>query len=127
MSKILFLFPGQKLTLFVETKDGYGERKVTGSVEAAPVVNKVILPSLNEDVNYPQSMTNMETGLYKHEYTLPGGESSIGTYFFDISYVAPDTGITIPNPVSPLLPDIDVPPKINTETYEVIVQRPICR
>lgn len=103
MSQTLSYFPGQQVTIFLETKDSNGSRLDCPSL---PFVSKVILPTLTLASDYPQDMVNIEEGLYYFQFTLPTGASAVGNYLVDVSYVHPDTGYT------------------NTEIYNIVVGAP---
>ncbi len=103
MAQILQFFPGQLVRIFLETKDGYGT--VTDAYEA-PVVNRVILPSMTLAAGYPQDMIQIDTGLYYHQFTLPTGSAAVGNYLIDVSYINPANGA------------------LNSEIYHIIVSAP---
>lgn len=103
MTQILSYFPGQKATVFLEVKDGYGTRV---DAPTLPVVTRVIFPGLTVATGYPQSMIQLDTGLYYHQFILPTGAVSVGTYLVDVSYVNPNNSA------------------INSETYQIIVTAP---
>lgn len=103
MVQTLSFFPGQQVTIFLETKDGYGVRMDAPSL---PIVSKVIFPALTLAADYPQDMVQLETGLYYFQFTLPTGAASIGNYLVDVSYINPETAAT------------------NSELYHIIVSAP---
>lgn len=79
-------FPGQKVTIFLETTDGYGVR--TDSL-TAPVVNRVIFPGLTLASNYPQAMIQLDIGLYYYQFLLPTGAIAVGSYLVDVVFTNP--------------------------------------
>lgn len=94
MTTLLYYFPGQKATIFLETKDGYGQRADSGLPHdgyATPEITRVIFPDLSLAAGFPQSMIKLDTGLYFFQFTLPTGGSSIGSYLIDVTYNAPGT------------------------------------
>ena len=103
MTQILNFFPGQKVSLWLETKDGYGTR--TDSPDL-PFVSRIVFPSLTLAGGYPQNMIKLDTGLYYYEFTLPTGASSIGSYLADVSYINPANDA------------------VNSETYQIVVNAP---
>ena len=103
MPQTLSFFPGQQVTIFLETKDGYGVRTDCSEL---PVVSKILFPALTLASGYPQDMINIETGLYYYQFTLPTGATAVGNYLIDVSYLHPDTGY------------------VNTEIYNILVSAP---
>jgi hypothetical protein len=94
MTTLLYYFPGQKATIYLETKDGYGQRADSGLPHdgyATPEITRVIFPDLSLAAGFPQSMIKLDTGLYYFQFTLPKGGSSIGSYLVDVTYNAPGT------------------------------------
>lgn len=79
--------PGQKVTLFIETVDGYGIR---ADNPTPPTVDRIIFPNLSLADGMPQSTVKLDIGLYYYHFNLPTGAESVGTYFIDISYINPD-------------------------------------
>jgi hypothetical protein len=79
-------FPGQRVTIFLETVDGYGARSDSLSM---PLVNRVIFPSLTLASAYPQPMTQLDIGLYYYQFILPTGAISIGNYLVDVVFTNP--------------------------------------
>jgi len=81
------------VTFFEEVKDGYNQRTDDGYV---PVVTRIIVPpSFTLASGYPQTMTRLDVGLYYFQFTLPTGAVGVGTYFVDIAYMDPDTGLIV--------------------------------
>ena len=109
MSTLLYYFPGQKATIFLETKDGYGQRgdnNTSFDGYLTPVITRVIFPDLSLAAGFPQPMIKLDTGLYFFQFTLPIGAASVGSYLIDVTYN---------NPGNPL--DL-------TEIFQVIVTAP---
>lgn len=79
--------PGQRVTLFVETTDGYGAREDNLT---PPTVDRIIFPNLSLTDGFPQDTVKLDTGLYYYQFTLPTGAEAVGSYFVDISYVNAD-------------------------------------
>ena len=97
MSNTLFYRPGETGTIVFETYDGYGVR---ADRYPTPVVSRVILPEFLDDDGYlalsdgyPQSMTQLDTGLFYYKFILPTGGSAVGTYIFDITYEDPSDNV----------------------------------
>lgn len=103
MTEILSYFPGQQVTIFLETLDGYGQR-VDGAT--VPMVTRVILPGYTLAVGYPQNMNRLDVGLFTFQFTLPTGAVSIGSYLIDVAYISPINGF------------------VNTQMYQVVVTAP---
>lgn len=103
MTQILSYFPGQKATIYLETKDGYGTREDSPSL---PVVSRIIFPTLTLATGYPQPMIHLDTGLYYYQFVLPTGAVSVGNYLVDVSYINPDNMA------------------VNSEIYQIIVTAP---
>jgi hypothetical protein len=80
---ILFHAPGQIATILLSTKDSDG---YLADAYALPYVNRVFLPDFTTDDGYPQDMTQLDTGLYYFEYTIPSGATAVGTYLIEIVY-----------------------------------------
>lgn len=78
--------PNQTITLVVQTLDSYGTR---ADGYAEPTVDSLYSPAGTESELYPQTMTKISTGLYKHSFTLPSGASALGTYIVSISWPHP--------------------------------------
>lgn len=90
MTQVLNYFPGAKVTIFLELTDGYQSRYEPASV---PVVEKIIFPSLTLSEGYPMQMSELELGLYMHEFVLPTGAAAVGSYFVECVWVNPFTGL----------------------------------
>ena|ERR1700722_12631187 len=104
MTNFLNYSPGQTATIYQEVIDGYtGARVSDGYV---PVVQQIIGPNFIPLVGYPQTMTQIDAGLFYFQFTIPSGASSVGTFLVDIAYL---------NPVNMM---------VNNETYQVIVNAP---
>ncbi len=84
--------PGQKVTMFLETIDGYGQRE--DSI-GTPYVTRVIFPDLSLATGFPQNMTRLDTGLYYYQFTLPTGATSVGSYLVDAVYITPLNNATV--------------------------------
>ncbi len=98
MTQILEYSPGQKITLFLDTKnsdgyyaDGYYSDGYSIDGYESPVLYRMINPDFSLNQLFPQAMTKFATGLYYIEYTLPSGAAAVGSYFIDIAYREPDT------------------------------------
>jgi hypothetical protein len=94
MTTTLYYFPGQKATVFLETKDGYGQRADVGlpfDGYVDPIITRVIFPDLSLAANFPQPMIKLDTGLYFFQFTLPVGGASVGSYLVDVTYNPPGT------------------------------------
>lgn len=114
MSIILSYFPGQKTTIFLETVNSSGVR--TNS-DTAPVITRIFGFNslvdgytlydgyLEDDVN-EKPMTQMDTGLYYVQITIPRGASSVGSFLVDVLYT---------NPVNSVL---------TKQTYQLVVSAP---
>lgn len=101
--QILSYFPGQKVTIFLETVDINNIRTDSVSI---PVVTRVIFPEFTLASSYPQDMIQLDIGLYYYQFTLPVGAVSIGSYLIDVSFINPANGNS------------------NNEIYQVIVNAP---
>jgi len=88
MTQVLYHNPGQNVCLILETHNADGYR---ADGYLYPSVDRVILPALTLAADYPQSMIQIDTGLYYYKFTLPTGASSLGTYIIDITYQDPAT------------------------------------
>lgn len=113
MTDILSYFPGQKVTVFLETKNASGVRANSATI---PVVTRIfgfnssdgytLYDGYIKTDGYQQTMTKMDTGLYFVNVTLPKGASSIGCFLMDVSFT---------NPANSTL---------NTQTYQIVVTAP---
>ena len=94
MTTQLYYFPGQKATVFLETKDGYARADAGTPFDgyAEPVITRIIFPDLSLAVGFPQPMIKLDTGLYFFQFTLPTGAASVGSYLVDVTYNVPNTG-----------------------------------
>lgn len=90
MSFVLYHNPGQVVTVAFETLNSLGAR---ADGYSNPVVTRVIFPNLSLATGYPQTMTKLDTGLFKITFTLPSLASSVGSYIVDITYYDPDSGL----------------------------------
>lgn len=88
MTQVLYHNPGQSVTLVLETHDSDGYR---ADGYLFPVVDRIIFPTLTLADDYPQSMIQLDTGLYYYKFTLPTGADSFGTYIIDVTYDDPST------------------------------------
>lgn len=98
MAQNLSYFPGQTVTVFLETKnsdgyycDGYYSDGYTIDGYEFPVIQRIFKPDFTLDGYYPQPMVQLSTGLYYFKFILPTGASSVGSYFVDIAYREPNT------------------------------------
>lgn len=103
MTQVLSYFPGQHVTVFLETLDGYGVRTNSPTL---PVINRIIFPGFTLSAGYPAAMTQLDVGLYYGQFTLPTGATSIGNYLVDVVYTNPANNA------------------INNQTYQIIVSAP---
>ena len=109
MLNTLSYTPGQTVTVFLETLDGYGQR---ADGYLPPVITRLIFPDLTLATGYPVNMVKLDVGLYYYQFILPSGallpsgNSSIGSYLVDIAYDNPTTGY------------------INTALYQIQVSAP---
>jgi len=89
----LYYFPGQKATVFLETKDGYvrADASLPFDGYAVPVITRVVFPDLSLAAGFPKPMIKLDTGLYFFQFTLPTGGSSVGSYLVDVTYNVPNT------------------------------------
>jgi len=103
MTQTLSYFPGQLVTIFLEVKtiDGYRADSLT-----VPMVTRIIFPGFTLASGYPSAMTNLDTGLYYAQFTIPTGATAVGSYLVDVAYTNPTTSI------------------INYEIYQVVVTAP---
>lgn len=83
--------PGQTVSLVVQTVDGYGARQ-SGSV---PQVMSIYFPDRSVAQGFPQSMSELETGLYIYDIAIPEGTMGLGTFVASVVYTQQGTG----NPV----------------------------
>jgi len=90
-----FANPGQTIKLVVETLTANGER-ADGYADgyAAPIINSFYLPSGTAASGFPQTMTQLETGLYFLAITLPSGSNGIGTFIASAQWLQPVTGLS---------------------------------
>lgn len=112
--QILSYFPGQKVTILLETKTSDGYR-----------ANSAILPYISSilsftssvdgytaydgylgDDGYNQPFTQISVGLYFAQITLPKTASAVGSYLVNANYINPNNGFP------------------NIETYQLIVNAP---
>jgi hypothetical protein len=91
MTFTLYHNPGQSVTIVLETHNSDGYR---ADGYLFPVVDRIILPNLNLADDYPQSMIQLDTGLYYYKFTLGTGATSFGTYIVDVTYTDPATDNT---------------------------------
>jgi hypothetical protein len=109
MSTLLYYFPGQKATIFLETKDGYGQRgdnNTSFDGYLTPVITRVIFPDLSLAAGFPQPMVKLDVGLYFFQFTVPLGGKAIGSYLVDVTYNVPGNVLDL------------------TKTYQLIVTAP---
>ena len=100
MTQILEYSPGQKVTLFLDTKnsdgyytDGYYSDGYNIDGYESPVLYRMINPDFSLNITYPQPMIKFDTGLYYTQFTLPSGATAVGSYFIDLAYREPDTDL----------------------------------
>lgn len=91
MTQVFYHNPGQTVTIVLQTIGTTGAREDSPSL---PLVNRIILPSLTLAANFPQSMTQLDTGLYYYKFILPTGSTAVGTYIIDAQYTDPATSQT---------------------------------
>lgn len=105
MSGNLYYTPGQTVTFWLETRDGYGQVVDAG----VPVIDGIYLPDFTAAKEYPQNMIRFDIGLYYFQFVLPrlphhhrrwqkpgcAEPDVIGTYFVDISYFSPITQVIV--------------------------------
>lgn len=84
--QILFYNPGQEITFFLETLDGY----TRSDCISLPIINSITYPDLTVSSD-GYTMANLSTGIYYFKFTLPKGYTAIGSYLFDVSYIEPGT------------------------------------
>lgn len=82
MITVLSYFPGNKVTIFLEVVDGYG--RVDSFTP--PKIDGILFPDFSAAPGYPKLMTQLGTGLYYHQFTLPTGAASVGSYLVEASY-----------------------------------------
>ena len=101
--QVLSYFPGQQFTIFLETTtvDGYRADSPT-----TPMVVRIIFPGFTLAADYPSAMTQLDTGIYYAQFTIPTGADSVGSYLVDVSYTNPSTAI------------------VNHKLYQVVVTAP---
>jgi len=89
-----FANPGQTIKLVLETLDANGSR-ADGYADGydAPIINTFYLPSGDAASGFPQTMTQLETGLYYLAVTLPSGTSGIGSFVASALWNQPGTGL----------------------------------
>lgn len=103
MIEVLPCFPGQTVTVFLETLDSDGYRTDSPTL---PMVTRIIFPAFTLATGYPAAMTKLDTGLYYAQFTIPTGAVSVGSYLVDIEYTNPSTII------------------LNTKLYQILVTSP---
>lgn len=81
--QVLYYFPGQEATIFLETVDNHGAR-----IDSAtqPAVTRIVFPDLSLATGFPQDMVKLDTGLYYFRFTLPTHAIAIGSYLVEVSY-----------------------------------------
>jgi hypothetical protein len=84
MGQVLSYFPGQLVTVWLQTLDGY--TGLRADPVFSPVVNRIVLPNLGLMANYPQNMNRFDVGLYYWQFALPTGAAGLGSYLVDVSY-----------------------------------------
>lgn len=84
--QILNYFPGQKVTIFLETINNLGVRTDSSTT---PIVSRIVFPGFTLASDYPQTMIQLDTGLYYYQFTLPSGAVSVGSYFVDVIFTNP--------------------------------------
>lgn len=89
MDQTLSYFPGQQVTIFLTTTDGYGS---FADGYFIPQINRIIFPNFTVSPNYPQTMIRYGIGVYYIQFTLPIGAIAIGSYLVDAMYDDPATG-----------------------------------
>lgn len=107
MTEILQYFPGQQVTIFLETLDANGQRTNDGyDGYTVPVVTRIILPGFTLAIGYPQPMKQLDIGLYTFQFILPTGAVAVGSYLVDVAYISAINGF------------------VNYQTYQIIVTAP---
>ena len=94
MSDILTYFPGQEVTIFLDTKlDGYlaDANYFIYPIDGynSPVISRIYTPTLTLSINYPQPLIKIDTGLYYYKFRLPVGATAVGSYLVDIAFRRP--------------------------------------
>lgn len=84
MGQVLSYFPGQVVTVWTQTLDGY--TGLRADPVTYPVVNRIILPGFTLAACYPQSMNRFDVGLYYTQFQVPTGAAAIGSYLIDVSW-----------------------------------------
>jgi hypothetical protein len=84
MGQVLSYFPGQQTTIWLQTLDGY--TGLRADPVSLPMVNRIILPGFTLALNYPQTMTRLDRGLYYAQFVIPTGAIALGSYLIDVSY-----------------------------------------
>lgn len=83
-------FPGQVVTIFLETVNATGVRADGYTLpDGYPVVTQILKPDFTPIDGYTYNMTQIETGVYYYQFTLPRGATAIGSYLADVTYVDP--------------------------------------
>ncbi len=82
----LSYFPGQRVTVFLETTNNLGVRVDSATT---PAVNRIIFPGFTLASDYPQVMTQLDTGLYYYQFILPTGAIAVGSYLVDVIFTNP--------------------------------------
>jgi hypothetical protein len=100
MSRIFNYTPGQQATFYQEVKDNIDQRTDDGYI---PTVTQIILPNFTTATGYPQDMTRIGQGLYYFQFLIPSGAAAVGTYFVDIVYLNPNTGLLVNDSVQILV------------------------
>lgn len=84
MGQVLSYFPGQVVTVWTQTLDGY--TGLRSDPVSYPMVNRIILPGFTLAAGYPQAMNRLDVGLYYAQFQVPTGAASIGSYLIDVSW-----------------------------------------
>lgn len=84
MSFIINASPGQFVTLFLETKDGYSR---ADAYSGPPIISQIIFPNMSLASGYPKPMVRVSQGLYTFGFTLPMMASAVGSYLVDVSWM----------------------------------------
>jgi len=95
MATSLFANPGQTIKLVIETLNANGSR-ADGYADgyATPIISTFYLVSGAAASGFPQTMTQLETGVYYHSVTLPSGTNGIGTFIANAAWNQPGTGLS---------------------------------
>lgn len=104
MIQTLSYAPGQQATVFLEVKDGYGQR--SDGYGDIPFVSRIIFPGFTLAACYPQNMIRLDVGLFYFQFFLPTGAVSVGSYLVDVSYF--DVALSYPT----------------TKLYQILVSAP---